>query len=145
MSTTDTLSINAHHVFQILLVLVAKVFQQLCVGNQVVVLLDSPRLGVNFRVVYRVLALQVSEIRAPVAFDHMEGVAMRAAAWNNRLSIVETRCIDYQRVAVPFSDGISPPSGIGIFGKFAPIHENLPKTVVELVQKHRHSLKPKDL
>src|SRR5215831_20508971 len=120
-----TLSIRAHQVLQILLILVANVLQEIRVKKQVVVLRNGPGLGVNLGVVYGELDLQMSEIRAPEAFDNMKGIAVRTAAGKNPLVIIEARRIDNQRVAVPFSDGVSRPGGIGIFGKFASIHEDL--------------------
>ena len=69
-------------------------------------LVDIPWLGVDFGVIDCVLDLQMVEIPAPVVFDDMEGFAVRATAWKNPLVIVEPRRIHYQRVAVPFSDGV---------------------------------------
>src|SRR5215813_13355409 len=94
-----TLSIRAHQVLQILLILAANVLQEIRVKKQVVVLLNGPGLGVNLRVVYGELDLQMSEIRAPEAFDNMKGIAVRTAAGKNPLVIIEARRIDNQRVA----------------------------------------------
>ena len=51
------------------------------------------------------LDLQMPEIAAPVVFDDMERIAMRAG--NNKLIILEARCIDHLRVALPFANGVS--------------------------------------
>src|SRR3954467_13586623 len=88
----------AHHVLQILLILVAHIFKELCVRNQVSVPLEAPWPGVDPRVVYRELDLQMAKVPAPEAFNNVEGVAVRAAAGKNRVGIIEACRIDYQRV-----------------------------------------------
>src|SRR5262249_22560029 len=98
------LSIGTHHVLQIPLILVANVLEELRVRSQVKFLLKAPWLGVNLRVIYRELDLQMPEIPSPEAFDNVERVAVRAASWKNGFLIVEARRVVYQRVAVPFSD-----------------------------------------
>src|SRR5262249_53646374 len=110
-----------------------------------VVLLYSPRFGIDFRVVYGVLDLQMAEIGTPEAFNDVEGIAVRAAAAGKIGSIVEAICINYQRVAVPFSDGVPPPRGIGIFGKLASIHEDLSIGGAEFVKNGHRSSGRKDL
>src|SRR6516165_2719046 len=110
-----------------------------------VMLLNSPWLGVDFGVVDGVLDLQMPEIGTPEAFNDVEGIAVRATAAGKIGPIVEAICIDYQRVAVPFSDGVSPPGGIGIFRKLASIHEDLAIRGAEFVKNHHRSPRRKDL
>src|SRR5215831_12604921 len=89
------LLVHPNHMLQILLVLVANVFQELCVRNQVSVLLEAPRLGVDLRVDYRELNLQMAKVPPPEAFDDMESVAVKPAVGKNRFGVVEARGIGY--------------------------------------------------
>src|SRR5215472_14519914 len=89
------LLVHPNHMLQILLILVANIFQELCVRNQVSVLLEAPWLGVDFRVDDRELDLQMAKVPPPEAFDNMESVAVRAVE-KNRFRVIEARGIDYQ-------------------------------------------------
>src|SRR5215831_424890 len=103
-------------------------------------------LGIDFRIVNSDFVVQMAKIPAPEAFDNVEGVAVRAEAEarNNGFCLIEACRIDYQRVAVPSSDGVPRPGGIGILGKSPSVHEDLAVAGVKLVKNHDQSFKRKD-
>ena len=74
----------------------------------------------------------MAKVPTPEAFNNVEGVAVRAAAGKNRVGVIEACSIDYQRVAVPFSDGVSVISGLLQFvaNLYAPIYQLRQRTAI---------------
>src|SRR5215471_21679896 len=108
------------------------------------VVLNRPGLGILFRIVNIDFEVQMAKVPSPEVLDNVEGVAMRAAARNNDFRVIEACRINYQRVAVPFSNGVPRPGGIGIFGKSPSVHEDLAVAGIKLVKDHDQSFKRKD-
>src|SRR5215831_19082700 len=89
------------------------------------VVLNRPGLGIHFRIVKSDFVVQMAKVPSPEALDNVEGIAVRAGARNNGFRVIEACRIHYQRVAVPFSNGVPRPGGTGIFGKSPSVHEDL--------------------
>ena len=62
----------AYQVLDILIVLVADVFEELCIGEQPEGQFDRPRFGISFGVVHGDLEIHVAEIPAPEAFRYAQ-------------------------------------------------------------------------
>src|SRR5215469_6677245 len=110
------------------------------------VVLNRPALDIHLRIANSDFVVQMAKVPASEAFDNVEGVAVReeAEATNNGLRVIEACRIDYQRVAVPSSNGVPRPSGIGVFGESPSVHEDLAVAGIKLVKDHDQSFKRKD-
>src|SRR5215831_15181832 len=73
--------------------------------------------------------LQMSHIRPPILFGHVELCGVRMAGEIEPEQFVEPHGVDHQGVAVPMPDRFAVPGGIGIFGMLPAVHEYLPVAV----------------
>src|SRR5487761_740319 len=87
------------------------------------------RPGVSSRIVDGDFVYQGPEIFSGIALDGMKLLGMRMAFEIEPELVVESHCVDYQRVAVPASDGVPVPGRVRIGGMLAPVHEDLPVAV----------------
>ena len=66
----------------------------------------------------------MSEVAAAKALCNVKRLSVRMPLNVEPASVVETRGVHHQRVALPVPNRVAHPSGIGIFGKLAPVGEN---------------------
>src|SRR5580658_5868204 len=65
------------------------------------------------------------EVRAMEAFGHVQSFAMWIAELIQPGLVVETDGIHHQRVAFPFTNRVTQPTGIWVLGKLAAVGEDL--------------------
>src|SRR6266849_5934399 len=112
-------------VLHVLIVLLTDVFHQLFVRTEAGGERHRKRSGVRAWIVDRHFVLQMSEVGARVAFDGVQLFRVRMAAEIEPELVVEADCVDHQCVALPATDGMSVPRGVGIVGMFAAVDEDL--------------------
>src|SRR5215467_8993967 len=71
-----------------------------------------PGLGVRLRVIDRYLDVQMTEIATTEALNDVQGVAVRMTGVIQPSLFVDASRIDYECVAIPFSNRVAEPRGI---------------------------------
>src|SRR5262249_46411390 len=91
----------------VLFVLHAKVIDQVGIEHDLVMELDGPRSGVRLGVVHRNLDEYVSVVHTLETLSYGSGIRHGSALAIEPEAVFKTFCHDDQRIAVPFSDGVS--------------------------------------
>src|SRR5579863_1940699 len=110
---------------EILLILVANVFEQLRVRHEFDFNRDGPGSHIGLRVVERRFQLHVSKIDAAKTFCDTEILRVRMATYVEPCLVIESGALNHQCVPVPVAHRISLPAGIRIFGEPPTVREHL--------------------
>src|SRR5437867_3297037 len=100
------------HVLDILFVFQTYKFEQLGIGYENLVHLESPRLGVGLGIVDRDLGFQVSEVHPAEPLRNLGGIRQRVAFSVQPLPVPKAGCLHDQGVALPLSDRVTVPGGL---------------------------------
>src|SRR6202030_2182065 len=99
---------------------------------------DGEWLGVHRGIVNRDLNLHVSEVAAMESLGHTHRFAMGMAESIQPASIIESRRVDDQRIAIPLADGVPQPTRLWIVAWLSPIDKYLAEAGVLLVEHGDH-------
>ena len=91
------------------------------------------------------LHFQVAEVHALKSLGQVQRVAVRVAASIQPPAVIKADRVDHQRIAVPFSDGVSQPGWLRIVGELAAVGIYLAEGCISFVQHHRQSRRLDDL
>src|SRR5271169_4868425 len=134
------LMLFTYQMLKIFVVLVADVFEQVRIGQQLQRELHIPGLGISFRIVNGDQNIHISKILPPEALRYAQGVGGGTAVVIEPALIIETRGLRHEIVSLPMPDRITLPGRVRIFGKLAAIRENLAITMDRLIENDHHLL-----
>src|SRR4030095_12651404 len=84
-----------------------------------------PRLRVRLRIVERELDLEMTVVDAAKLLRRPHLFAARMPAYTEPALVVEADCLDDERVALPFAEGVAEPRGLALGGVVATVGEDL--------------------
>src|SRR5262245_53169388 len=118
---------------QITVILVADVFHQFGIGQQMHRLRDRPRFGVDLRVIDSDLNIHVPKIFPPKALGDLQSLGGWFACLIHPGLSVKTFSVDHQGVAFPLTCGVTQPSGSEVLSQLTAIEEDLSTEISGLV------------
>src|SRR5881396_2018663 len=133
------------HVLDILFVFQTYKFEQLGIGYENLVHLESPRLGVGFGILDRDLDFQVSEVHPAEPLRSLGGIRQRVAFSIQPLPVPKAGCLHDQGVAFPPPNRVTVPGSLIDRGQEPPIGEDLPEAGVVLVENQKQPRNLDDL
>ena len=113
---------------------IANVLDHIGVGKKLELHRKRPRFGVSARIVNGDLNVHVAEVAPMQTFDRVKHLGMRPAAIVEPALIIEAASINYKPIAIPRTDRIPEPSGIGDGRMRAAVGKDLPEEGKFLVE-----------
>src|SRR6185503_4677999 len=114
-----TAIVFANDMRNVLVVFIADIFEQVGIRLKHGMTVHGERPGVSSRIVDGGFDLQMTQVGAPKTLHHVQLLSVGMPREIEPEFVVEPDGVDDHRVAIPASDGIPVPGGIGIGGMLA--------------------------